>query len=329
MKILIVYNVIIPVSLYGGVERVIWCLGKELVKKGHQVSYLVKKGSSCDFATIIPIDDTKDIISQIPAGTDIVHFNNTPDNLHQLKIPYLITLHGNSNYSRDFDLNTVFISKNHAHRHGSETYVHNGLDWEEYSNPDLTLKRNYFHFLGNAAWRVKNVQGAIKVISAMEHQQLKVIGGVRFNFKMGLRFTFSPSIKFYGMIGGEQKDKMLNGSKGLIFPVRWHEPFGLAIIESLYCGCPVFGTPYGSLPELINNEVGFLSAKKAELIDALDHVSAYSNRRCHEYAVEEFNSKKMADAYCEKYERVLSNQSLNEVRPHSDETGNKRLLDWD
>ena len=261
MKILIVYNVIIPVSLYGGVERVIWCLGKELAKKGHQVSYLVKKGSSCDFATIIPIDETRDIISQIPAGIDIVHFNNTPDNLHQLKIPYLITLHGNSNYSREFDHNTVFISKNHAYRHGSSSYVYNGLDWDEYNKPDLSLNRNYFHFLGNAAWRVKNVQGAIDIIKAMNQRQpelLKVMGGIRFNFKMGLRLTFSPRIRFYGMIGGVKKSQMLNGSKGQIFPVRWHEPFGLAIIESLYFGCPVFGTPYGSLPEIVNNDVGLL-----------------------------------------------------------------------
>ncbi|MEF9931013.1 MAG: glycosyltransferase, partial [Bacteroidales bacterium] len=53
------------------------------------------------------------------------------------------------------------------------------------------------------------------------------------------------------MIGGEQKLNILKESKGLIFPVIWNEPFGLAITESLYCGAPVFGTPYGSLPELI------------------------------------------------------------------------------
>ncbi|MDZ4709810.1 MAG: glycosyltransferase [Saprospiraceae bacterium] len=329
MKILIVYNVTIPVSLYGGVERVIWCLGKELAKKGHRVSYLVKKGSYCDFATIIPIDDTKDIISQIPAGIDIVHFNNTPDNLYQLKVPYVITLHGNSNYSREFDLNTVFISKNHAHRHGSESYVYNGLDWDEYSKPDLSLKRNYFHFIGNAAWRVKNVQGAIDIILAMNQQQLHVMGGVRFNFKMGLRFTFSTRIRFYGMIGGVQKDKLLNGSKGLIFPVRWHEPFGLAIIESLYFGCPVFGTPYGSLPEIVNSDVGYLSAKKTELFDAVSHVADYSNKHCHEYAVEEFNSAKMADAYCKKYEQVLSNLDLNTHRPYAVGTEAAKLLFWE
>ena len=36
-----------------------------------------------------------------------------------------------------------------------------------------------------------------------------------------------------------EKGEILNSSKGLVFPVLWHEPFGLAIIESLYYGCPV------------------------------------------------------------------------------------------
>ena len=61
------------------------------------------------------------------------------------------------------------------------------------------------------------------------------------------------------MVGGNKKNRLLQHSKGLIFPVKWDEPFGLAITESLYCGCPVFGTPYGSLPELVPSDVGFLA----------------------------------------------------------------------
>ena len=55
----------------------------------------------------------------------------------------------------------------------------------------------------------------------------------------------------------------------MIFPVRWHEPFGLAIVESLYFGCPVFGTPYGSLPEIVAPDVGVLSARASDLAEAV------------------------------------------------------------
>src|SRR5262249_46161384 len=156
---------------------------------------------------------------------DLVHFNFTPPNIKNITKPYIITIHGNSNDLREFDLNTVFVSKNHADRYGSDSYVYNGLDWSDYTKPDLSSRRSYFHFLGNAAWRVKNVKGAIDVIKGTKSEKLKVLGGVRFNFKMGLRLTYSLRVRFYGMVGSTKKDKLLNNSKGLIFPVRWPEPF--------------------------------------------------------------------------------------------------------
>ncbi len=328
MKILIVDKGIIPVKLYGGTNRVIWYLGSELVKMGHSVTFLVKKGSMCNFAKVIHIDEKKEIIEQIPENIDIVHFNFTPKNIEKIKKPYIITIHGNSNDLREFDLNTVFVSQNHANRYNSNSFVYNGLDWNDYTKPDLNVKRNYFHFLGKAAWRVKNVQGAIEIIKATKSEKLKVLGGHRFNFKMGLRLTFSPQIGFYGMVGGIKKDKLLNQSKGLIFPVLWHEPFGLAVIESLFYGCPIFATPYGSLSELVNKDLGFLSNKKTELVDAIKNVDIFSKQLCHDYAIEYFNSKKMALQYVEKYEQVLSNKKLNPSQPKLKEIQTVKFLEW-
>ena len=151
MHILIVNNTVIPVQKYGGTERVIWWLGKQLVKKGHQVSYLVAPGSFCNFAGVHFLDSTIPFNQQIPAGVDIVHLNcevnETP------KIPYIITLHGNTNDQNPLDINTVFVSKNHATRYGSDSFVHNGIDPADYGDPGLNNTRNYFHFLGDAAWR--------------------------------------------------------------------------------------------------------------------------------------------------------------------------------
>ena len=131
------------------------------------------------------------------------------------------------------------------------------------------------------------------------------------------------------MVGGEEKDRLMNSSKGLIFPVRWHEPFGLAIVESLYFGCPIFGTPYGSLTEIVEEGVGYLSNKKEELITAVNNSDDFSNQRCHEYAVEKFNSKKMALLYIEKYEKVLSVEKLNKKPPRLIEDSKDKFLAWD
>ena len=210
-------------------------------------------------------------------------------------------------------LPAIFVSRNHASRFGSDSYVYNGMDWDDYGDVDFSRSRDYFHFLGKAAWRVKNVKGAIDVVRAIPGARLKVLGGHRFNFKMGLRLTFSPRISFKGMVGGERKSSLLNGSRGLIFPVLWDEPFGLAITESLYFGAPVFGTPYGSLPELVNGDVGFLTDSESEMVAHIANDYHYSQRLCHDYAVDKFNSRVMAERYLEKYEQVLNGHALNDV----------------
>jgi glycosyltransferase involved in cell wall biosynthesis len=328
MRILIVYTGVIPVQLYGGTERVIWGLGKELVKLGHKVTFLVKNGSYCDFASVIHIDESIPILKQITNNYDVIHFNFRPIDIESFNLPYILTIHGNSNNLNELDKNTVFVSKNHALRYNSNSYVHNGLDWSDYRYPDLNKKRNYYHFLGNAAWRVKNVSGAIKVIKKTKSENLKVLGGVRFNIKMGIRFTFSNRISFAGMVGGDEKCNLLNGSKGLIFPVKWHEPFGLAIIESLYYGCPVFGTPYGSLPELITEDFGYLSNNADELTEAVLSSDRYSHQRCHEYAMEEFNNKRMTLEYLKKYEKVISGETLNICPPRLLKVQEDKWLEW-
>lgn len=314
MNILIVNPSKIPALLYGGTERVIWYLAKELTKMGHKVRFLVAEGSYCDFADVIPLQKNKSFNSQIPDDIDIVHFN-FPIN-EEISKPYIVTIHGNSSPGQVFDVNTVFVSRNHAQRHNAESYVYNGLDWDDYGTPDFSAKRNYFHFLGNAAWRVKNVRGAIN-IAEKAGVKLVVMGGNRVNFKMGFRITFSPRVRFYGMVGGEKKNNIIKESSGLIFPVLWDEPFGLAITESMYFGCPVFGTPRGSLPELVNDKLGFLSNDYNQIAEAVKNADKFNRKYISEYARENFNSKIMAEKYLEKYLLVLNGKKLNIPNPKS------------
>jgi glycosyltransferase involved in cell wall biosynthesis len=319
MRVLLVSNSSIPVYAYGGTERVIWDLGKALVQLGHEVIYLVAAGSSCPFAEVLEIDSAVDLRLQIPSDIDIIHFQFNPafDLDMEFDKPYVVTEHGNTAGDKRLPLNSIFVSNNHALRHGSDQFVYNGLNWDAYGPVDFELPRRHHHFLGKAAWRVKNVTGAIDV--ALEAGvRLAVLGGTRLNLKRGFRFTWSRKVEFHGMVGGPQKFQLLNASNGLIFPVRWHEPFGLAVIESLYFGCPVFSTPYGSLPELVGPQHGVLSSRKSELVDAIRHQS-FDSRACHHHALENFNAAKMARDYIDKYQQVMDGERLSVTHPHASE----------
>ncbi len=323
--ILIFYNGIIPTPKYGGISRDIWYLGKELNLMGHRITFLVAPGSHCDFARVIFFDPKQSLASQIPEDVDLVHSHTLL--WEPLPKPYMITLHGNSIDKREFDINTTFISRDHAKRFGSEVFVYNGLGLEEYGKPKLDMPRNYLHFLGKAAWRVKNLNGCIQIARESGYP-LRVMGGYRVNLKMGVRITLDPRIRFEGMVGGETKNRLINASRALLFPVRWNEPMGLAVVESLYFGCPVFGTPYGALPELVTSEFGFLSNKKSELVDALKHVDEYDRRKCHEYVCDNFASIHMARNFLPLYEKVLNGESLNPVPPKLVNPNPPKFLPW-
>lgn len=325
MNVLIVSESKIPAFLYGGTERIIWWLGKELAAIGHSVTYLVNAGSECPFAKVIFRDNSVPLENQVPDDIDVVHFQHPVSNFN--KLPYIVTIHGNYAITTDFPLNSVFISKDHAVRHNADAFVYNGIDPDEYGSPDFAIRRDYFHFIGKAAWRLKNVKGAIDVATAAG-EKLEVLGGKRLNLKMGFRFTPNLNVRFRGMVGGEKKNAYLKASKGLIFPVRWHEPFGIALIESLYFGCPVFGTPYGSLPEIVTPKMGVLSNSAQVLAEAVKAVDDYDRKACHEYVCDQFLASSMAKAYVKMYEKVLNGTNLNTNKPVVWNVEDEKFLPW-
>lgn len=326
MHVVIVYEAVIPVKTYGGTGRDIWYLGNELHKRGHKVTYLVAPGSECPFADVLPLDKSRSLNAQIPASADIVNIHYNPK--EEIEKPCLAAIHGNSNNPEEvFPQNSVFVSKNHANRFGSDAFVYNGMDWDNYPAPDFSLRRKGYHFLGKAAWKVKNLKAAM-AIARRNKTTLEVLGGYRFNFKMGMRFTLDPRVHFHGMVGDKEKAHVMNRSEALLFPVLWHEPMGLAVIESLYYGCPVFATPYGALPELVGEEFGALSASLDTLSRAAASAGEYNARRCHEYARDTYNASRMTDKYLMYFEKVLNGNPINPEQPRLQYPQKEKYLEF-
>lgn len=322
MRIAIAFNRPIPAVRYGGSDRIVWWLGRELAVRGHQVVYVVPRGSVCDFAEVIPYDAGQHLGQLVPE-VDLVHDFGVMAGWED--VPLLFTLQGNGAPGARFPRNTVFISRDHAERHGGSVYVYNGIDPDDYGEPDWTTSRDHLLFLAMAAWKVKNVRGAIR-IARRAGQPLAVVGGKRLNFNMGFRLTLDPNTRFHGVIGGERKNRIINESTALLFPVRWHEPFGIALIEALYFGCPVFGTPYGSLPEIVVPEVGVLADNETELARRLADIGEFDRRRCHQYAREEFSAERMTERYLALYQRVLNGESLHSHEPVTPDRNYPKLL---
>lgn len=117
------------------------------------------------------------------------------------------------------------------------------------------------------------------------------------------------------MVGGDEKLEILKKTDALLFPVRWHEPFGIAIIEAMAMGSPVFGSPYGSLPELINEDTGFICHNKFELLDKILLNKDFKRSSIRSYTQEKFSISRLTDDYINAYERIINGESLNREIP--------------
>lgn len=319
MKILHVFltKLAIPPKKYGGTERVIWSLATAQREMGHEVRFMLKKNAG-NLDGVYLYDQTKPIADQIDDWADIVHFHWPYDG--ELRVPYLCTEHGHWAEVHTFPLNTVFLSQKHADTYKADCYVNNGLNWHEYAEPHLGAPQPYFHYMAKASWDLKNIQGAVE-IARRANIQLEVMGGRRINLKRNKYAFWDTHVRFHGMVGGQKKQNLLQGSSGLLFPVLWNEPFGLAIIESLYLGSPVFGTPFGALPEIVNQEnIGFLSQSYDAIAAQINQIEQFDRVACHEHAKTHYNHLVMAQNYQRCYEKVIAGEGLNTTPPSCDGT---------
>lgn len=310
MKIVFFHSGILPVSGYGGIERILFWHMVELARMGQKVVLIGHPESKVTHLGIelIPIKgDLSEWTKLIPKDADIVHlsFNQKlPDD-----IPAIYTVHGNGQVGEVFHKNSVFVSKKHAEIHNSDQAIYNAVDFSEYPfRPKEKREWNHFLFLAKASWRVKNLKDSVKAARANQ-KHIHVAGG--------RWWGLSRYVHNHGIVGGDEKMAIIRSCDFMTFPVRWHEPFGIAVIEAMSQGLPVIGSPYGSLPELITPEAGLIAHNYAELEKLVgeDHSKKFNPELIRKYVEERFSVTKHAQSYLELYKKVISGESLNKTNP--------------
>jgi glycosyltransferase involved in cell wall biosynthesis len=113
-------------------------------------------------------------------------------------------------------------------------------------------------------------------------------------------------VQWVGAVGGAEKDRLLRTARAVLFPLRWNEPGGTAIVEALLAGVPVIGFRRGVLPSLVDHGVtGFVVDTEDELRDCLHHVDEIDRLSVWRAASSRFSPEGMGAAYVDLYRDLI------------------------
>jgi glycosyltransferase involved in cell wall biosynthesis len=329
MKIVLFHPALLPPPDYGGVERVVLWLARGLLERGHEVWVAAHPGSRLpEGGRLIEMDPARssdsDLLPKLPKGVDVVHFMAPPlaETLAKLPAAAVLTVHGNGKSGEKFPRCSIFLSRDHARRHGAEFFVYNGIAPEE-SGFNPGPREPWYLFLSRTNWRVKNLSGAMR-LCRQAHAGLRIAGGHR-PLHLRLSAALTPGFRWEGPVGGARKAALLGAARALVFPVLWDEPFGLVVVEALMAGTPVIASPRGSLPELISPEVGALPSSDEEWVGLLRQPFGRDPEICREWARKRFHYSVMAAGYESAYSRVIGGEALQPRVPEAPLNGKGAL----
>lgn len=314
-------------------------LTEALVRRGHAVT-LFASGDSRTSGTLVPVIDRAirlagpglvdslaahiyaiGLIRERADEFDVVHshldYFPFPAFRH-LSTPLITTLHGRLDlwhlpgvyrFYRELPL----ISTSNAQREPLPEAnwagtVYHGLPLDQYA-PVGPGNGGYFVFLGRISPE-KRPHVAIEV-ARRAGVRLAIAAKVdavdqQYFSEVVVPLLRDPHVEFIGEADETTKRDLLRNATGLLLPILWPEPFGLAMIEAMAYGTPVVTRRCGSTLELIaHGEVGYLCDDDDELVNAVKKVEQLDRAACRRWVEERFSVDRMAADYEAIYRRLI------------------------
>jgi glycosyltransferase involved in cell wall biosynthesis len=193
--------------------------------------------------------------------------------------------------------------------------VHNPIDVDSW--PVGYVKEDYLLWVGRFAPE-KGPHRAIQV--ARESRRPLVLAGPvqpgqeRFFATEVQPHIDGEAIRYVGEVGGARKQHLFADAFAFLMPIRWPEPFGMVMVESLAAGTPVLAFPEGAAPEIVEHgETGFLVGDEHEMAAMVDRAGDLEPERCRRGA-ERFSPDCVAARYEAAYRGAVERRRTGAVR---------------
>ncbi|RAV98742.1 glycosyltransferase family 4 protein [Pseudochryseolinea flava] len=340
----------VPPKLYGGTERIVSFLTEALISMGHDVT-LYASGDSLTDARLIPVipaalrlDPNKvdqiaphitmvQMVQNDRREYDIIHYHidylHFPVS-HCSKKPHLTTLHGRLNIPELQALYNIYrevpvVSISNSQRiplqqaHWTDTVYH-GLP-ENLFKPVYT-PGHYLAFLGRISPE-KGLDDAIEIAKRVGIPlkiAAKIEGADQGYFQNVIEPLLDhPLIEFIGEVNESEKQSFIGNAIALLFPIKWPEPFGLVMIESLACATPVVAYASGSVPEILTSGVdSFIVNDLAGAVACIDNIKTIDRHSCRASFDRRFTAKQMAENYLKVYQEVIASKKESLIIKETD-----------
>ena len=129
-------------------------------------------------------------------------------------------------------------------------------------------------------------------------------------FEHEVRPRLGGGVEYVGEIDLQERVRLLHGSRALVNPLAWDEPFGLVMVEAMACGVPVIATPRGSVPEIVvDGQTGWIAATVAGMAAAVERCDEIDPRECRAVAEFCYSPERMVADYVDAFHGVIGRAS--------------------
>ena len=324
----------VPPAYYGGIERVVDMLARNLAARGHEVTLYAHPASKCPVVTkgwpgansasrADTIRNAMLLAREVTkSGFDLVHSFSRLAYLTPIlprAIPKLMS------YQREISPVTTRL----AHRLSRGTLrfsaisqkmmarvrgvgewrmVPNGVPTEAYAFRATVAPDAPLVFLG----RVEAIKGPHIAIEAAARagRRLVIAGNVPEAHRGWFEARIAPhidgrAVTYLGPVDDARKNDLLGTACALLMPIEWDEPFGIVMAEAMACGAPVIGFRRGSVPEVVESGVtGFVVDGLDDMVAAIARVGALDRRACRARVEALYSGDAVTRGYLQLYEEM-------------------------
>jgi glycosyltransferase involved in cell wall biosynthesis len=329
----------IPPRLYGGIELVVDQLARGLQEAGHDVLLFATGDSTCPVPrrSVLEEAEGRRIGMTVPEirhvlhayesvrGYDVVHDHTLMGPFYAERCPELpvaTTVHGPFNAEltdiyRSIADRVPIVAISHAQRRSAPEIpiarvIHHGVEARQFPIGEGTGddRGPFLLFLG----RMADEKGAHRAIEVARKVGLRILmaGKMRETreteyFHERVEPLLGPDAEYLGEVSHERKLELLGAAAALLFPIRWNEPFGMVMIESMACGTPVVAFPEGAAPEVVDHgRTGFLCEDEAAMVDAVSRLDEIDRQACRRAVEGYFSTSRMVAEHIELFESMIA-----------------------